>query len=164
MEGEPRDADGELIANAEFGHSEMLAEQLSILGPVANDDDKRCLSQQLRDSSVVLFQQFAKSIGVMDNRGQDLIHPYLRREEPGYNGTVHMTRDRARLTNIAKLNLLLDTAPGAKDYIKVLKALIDLERMWGKSHRAKEDLGKPHKIATWSQKCLTLRMPETSSQ
>ena len=85
-----------------------------------NDDDKRRLTQQLRASEVVLFQQVTKSIGVMDDRGQDSIEPYLRRSEPGYNGTVQIPSDRTRLPNIAKLNLSLDTVTGAKDYSTVI--------------------------------------------
>ena len=142
MENEPRDRDGKLIAKTEFEHSTMLAEKLSILGPIMDDDNKSSLIQQLHASAVVLFQQVTKSIGVLNDKNQGCVEPYLRREEPGYDGKSQLPRDRTRLSNIAKLNLALDTVTGTKDYSTVIKGLIDLERRWRKFPRTKDELMK----------------------
>ena len=106
------------------------------------DDERKSLKTKLYASALVLFQEVTGSIGVLSGEETNNIKPYLRREDPGYNGIHPLPRDRTRNANIDKLNLTLDVVTGAKFYSTIIRETMQLERKWRKFPRTEEQLAR----------------------
>ena len=142
MKDEKRSKNGEIIVRAEFSHATEVAEKLDLIGTIMDDDERKSLKTKLYASALVLFQEVTGSIGVLSGEETNNIKPYLRREDPGYNGIHPLPRDRTRNANIDKLNLTLDVVTGTKFYSTIIRETMQLERKWRKFPRTEEQLAR----------------------
>ena len=145
MSQEKRGADKDIIVRTDFEHSTVIAEKLELIGPIMDDVGESSLKTKLHASALVLFQEVTHPIGILDNEQANNAKPYLRREEPRYNGIHPLPRDRTSKSNIDKLNMTLDVVTGTKFYSTVIKETMDLERKWRKSPREEEELARTHR-------------------